>query len=63
VIILIFGVVVGGGGPFVVVIVVGYVPLGFTLYLCSQFGYEVGREFIGVCYVSYILPFCLSLFI
>jgi hypothetical protein len=57
-----FGAVVDEGGLFVVVIVVGYVRLGFTLYLSSQFGYEVDREFIVVCYDSYILPFCLSLF-
>jgi hypothetical protein len=54
-----FGAMVGEGGPFVV----SYVRLGFTLYLPSQFGYELDREFIVVCFISYILPFCLSLFI
>jgi hypothetical protein len=55
--------VVGEGGPLVVVIVVGFVRLSFTLYLCSQFGYEMDGEFIVICYGSYILPFCLSLYI
>jgi len=57
-----FGAVVREGGPFVVVIFVGCVYLGFTLYLCSQFGYVVDGEFIVVCYGTYILPFCNSLF-
>jgi hypothetical protein len=56
-----FGAVVSVGGPFVVVIV-GCVYLGFTLYLCSQFGYVVDGECIVVYYGTYILPFCNSLF-
>jgi len=50
------------GGPFVVVAVVGFVHLGFTLYLCSQFGYVMNGEFIVVCYGSYFSPFCHSPF-
>jgi len=57
-----FGAVIGEGGPFVAVTVVGCVHLGVTLYLCSQFGYVVDGEFIVVCYGSYVLPFCNSLF-
>ena len=57
-----FGSVIGEGGPFVAVTVVGCVHLGVTLYLCSQFGYVVDGEFIVVCYGSYVLPFCNSLF-
>jgi len=34
-----FGTVISEGGPFFVVLVVGCVHLGFTLYLCSQFSY------------------------
>jgi hypothetical protein len=52
-----FGAVVSEGGPFVVVIVVGCVYLGFTLYLCSQFGYVVDGEFIVV---SMVRIFCHS---
>jgi hypothetical protein len=55
-----FRAVISEGGPFIVVI--GRVPLGFTLYLYSQSGYVVNGEFIVVCYDSYILPFCYSLF-
>ena len=51
-----FWAVIGEGSPSVV-IVVGCVHLGFTLYLCSQFGYVVDGEFIVVCYGSYVLPF------
>jgi hypothetical protein len=57
-----FGAVISEGGPFIVVIVVGFVHLGFTLCLCSQSGYVVNGEFIVVYYGSYILPFCYSLF-
>jgi len=56
-----FGTVISEGGPFIVV-VVGCVHLGFTLYLCSQFGYVMYGEFIVVCYGSYFLPFCYSRF-
>ena len=51
-----FGTVVNEGGPFIVVAVVGCVHLGFTLYLCSHFGYVKNGEFIVVCYSSYF--FC-----
>ena len=57
-----FGAVIGEGGSFVVVIVVGCVYLGFTLYLCLQFAYVVDGEFIVFCYGTSILPFCSSLF-
>jgi len=57
-----FGTVISEGGPFIVVAVVGCVHLGFTLYLCSQFGYVMNGEFIVGCYVSYFLPFCYSPF-
>jgi len=57
-----FGTVISEGGPFVVVAVVGCIRLGFTLYLCSQFGYVMNGEFIVVCYGMYFLPFCYSLF-
>jgi len=57
-----FGIVVGEGGPFIVVAVVGCVHLGFTLYLCSQFGYVMNGEIIVVCYGSYFLTFCYSPF-
>jgi len=53
-----FGTVISEGGPFVVVTIVGCVRLGFTLYLCSQFGYVMNGEFIVVCCGSYFLPFC-----
>jgi len=56
------GAVIIEGGPFIVVAVVGFVHLGFTLYLCSQFGYVMNGEFIVVCYGSYFLPFCYSPF-
>jgi len=54
-----FGTVISDGGPFIVA-VVGCVHLGFTLYLCSQFGYVMNGEFIVVCYGLYFLPFCYS---
>ena len=57
-----FGAVISEGGPFVVVIFVGCIPLGFTLYLCLQFAYVVDGEFIVFCYGTSILPFCSSLF-
>jgi len=57
-----FGTVISESSPFIVVAVVGCVHLGFTLYLCSQFGYVMNGEFIVVCYVSYFLPFCYSPF-
>jgi hypothetical protein len=47
-----FGTVISEGGPFIVV-AVGCVHLGFTLYLCSQFGYVMSGEFIVVCCGSY----------
>jgi len=53
-----FGTVITEGGPFIVVAVFGCVRLGFTLYLCFQFGYVMNGEFIVVCYGSYFLPFC-----
>jgi len=55
-----FGTVISEGGPFIVV-VVGCVHLGFTLYLCSQFGYVMNGEFIVVCYGLYFLLFCFLL--
>jgi len=57
-----FGTVISEGDPFIVVAVVGCVHLGFTLYLCSQFGYVMNEEFIVVYYGSYFLPFCYSPF-
>jgi len=45
-----FGAVIGEGGPFVAVAVVGCVHLGFTLYLCSQFGYVVDGEFFVIIF-------------
>ena len=62
VIFLTFGTVISEGGPFFVVAVVCCVHLGFTLCLCSQFGYVMNGEFIVVCYGSYFLPFCYSRF-
>jgi len=56
------GTVISEDGQFIVVAVVGCVHLGFTLNLCSQFGYVMNGEFIVVCYVSYLLPFCYSPF-
>ena len=46
VIFLTFGTVISEGGPFFVVAVVGCVHPGFTLCLCSQFGY-VGKSKIS----------------
>ena len=57
-----FGTVISEGGPFIVVAVVGCVHLGFTLYLCSHFGYVMNGEFVVVCFVSYFLPFYFSPF-
>jgi len=57
-----FGTVISEGGPFIVVAIVGCFHLGFTLYLCSLFGYVMNGEFIVVCYSSYFLPFCYSPF-
>ena len=57
-----FGNVISKGGPFIVVAVVCCVRLGFTLYLCSQFGYVMNGELIVVCCGSYFLPFCYSSF-
>jgi len=57
-----FETVINEGGPIIVAAVVGCVHLGFTLYLCSQFGYVMNGEFIVVCYGSYFLPFCYSPF-
>jgi len=57
-----FRIVISEGGPFIVVAIVGCVHLGFTLYLCSQFGYVMNGEFIFICYDSYFLPFCYSPF-
>ena len=54
-----FGTVIIEGGPF---IVVGYAHLGFTLYLCSQFGYVMNGEFIVVCYDSYFFAILLFSF-
>ena len=55
-----FGTVISEGDTFIIVAFVGGVHLGFTLYLCSQFGYVMNGEFIVVCYGSYFLPFCYS---
>jgi len=47
-----FGTVISEGGPCIVVAVVGCVHLGFTLYLCSQFGYVMNGESIVVLHRS-----------
>jgi len=57
-----FGAVISEGGPFIVVAVVGCVHLGFTLYLCSQFGHVINGEFIVVCYGSYFFAILLFSF-
>jgi len=57
-----FGTVISEGGPFIVVAVVGFVQLGFTLYLCSQFGHVMNGGFIVVCYGSYFFAILLFSF-
>jgi hypothetical protein len=57
-----FGTVISEGGSFIDVAVVGCVHLGFTLYLCCQFGCAMNGEFVIVCYVSCFLPIYYSPF-